>query len=104
MTRRWKEGRSIRQKENRLKTGSDGRIFGDQRLAVRFSADRIGNKSSNQKIAQTNGCLLVIAESRRYGTTGTANGANCRVLLVVVMIVVCVAVRKKKTAVGAIKL
>ena len=50
--------------------------FGDQRLAVRLSADRIGNKSSNRKIAQTNGCLLINAESRRYGTAGTANGAN----------------------------
>ena len=81
--------------------------FGDQRLAVRLSTDRIGNKSSNRKITQTNGCLLINAESRGYGTAGTANGANifcCRVLLVVVMIVVCVAVRKKKTAVGAIKL
>ena len=50
--------------------------FGDQRLVVRLSADRIGNKSSNRKIAQTNGCLLINAESRRYGTAGTANGAN----------------------------
>ena len=78
--------------------------FGDQGLAVRLSAIRIGNKSSNRKIAQTNGCLLINAESRRYGTVGTANGANfccCRILSVVFMIVVCVAVRNKRTAVGA---
>ena len=51
-------------------------FFDDQHLAVKLSAEIIGNKSSNQKISQPNDCLLINAESRRYGTAGTANGAN----------------------------
>ena len=58
--------------------------FDNQRLPVRLSAARIGNKSSNRKIAQTNGCLLINAECRRYGTAGTANGANIVLLQCVI--------------------
>ena len=51
-------------------------FFDDQHLALRISAERIVNKSYNQNISQPNGCLLINAESRRYGTAGTTNGAN----------------------------
>ena len=57
---------------------------GGQRLVVRLSTDRIGNKRSNRKIAQTNDCLQINAESRRYGTAGTANGANIVLLQCVI--------------------
>ena len=56
-------------------------FFGDHHLAVRLSANRTGNKSSNQKIAQTNGCLLKNAKSRHYRTAGPANGANIFVVV-----------------------